>query len=314
MSQNTIYFPFSARPFTGGDFVNLDHITGLNRLGFSAKAIYPASALEQPHFSIPTVKASDVNVTEHDIVVVAELNRDLFGRLKSVNCVKVMHNQNPFYTFLGFDTVQQLNAYPLSFIITSSEFIKRTLQELGVSKPIFVVLPYIPSYFSPAEKRFQIAFSPIKRSGESGYVKGVFKSRFPELARIPWLSLAKMSRQACAEAMAQSAIYAAFPRLEGLGLMSLEAMASGCHVVGFIGNGGVEYATDDNGMWVEEGDHNAFAAKLKEACDLVLSKAPNRYVENGIATASRYSQEAFDRQLKDAYMQIMGPLVDRYRL
>jgi glycosyltransferase involved in cell wall biosynthesis len=114
--------------------------------------------------------------------------------------------------------------------------------------------------------------------------------------------------------MAQSAVYAAFPRLEGLGLMSLEAMASGCHVVGYVGNGGVEYATDDNGMWVEEGDHNAFAAKLKEACDLVLSKAPNRYVENGIATARRYSQEAFDQQLKDAYMQIMGPMADQFRL
>jgi hypothetical protein len=156
MAQNAIYYPFFEPPNTGGDFVNLEHITGLNRLGFNAKAIYPSSALDHPHFSIPTVKAADVNVTEHDIVVVGELNRELFGRLKSVKCIKVMHNQNPYYTFLGFDTVQQLNAYPLSHIITSSEFIKRTLQDLGVTKPIFVVLPYIPSIFRRQKNIFRL--------------------------------------------------------------------------------------------------------------------------------------------------------------
>jgi len=62
---------------------------------------------------------------------------------------------------------------------------------------------------------------------------GVFRSKFTELAHVPWLPLLNMPRQGCAKVMAQSAIYAAFPLLEGLGLMNLEAMASGCHVVGF---------------------------------------------------------------------------------
>lgn len=314
MSQNTIYFPFYDPPHTGGDFVNIEHITALNRFGFNAKALYLSSDLGYLQFPVPTVKSAGLNVTEHDIMVVPELHRRLFNQLKSVDCMKVMHNQAPYYTFLGFESVRHLNEYPLTHIITCSEFAKKMLRELGVTKPILLVRPYIPSFFSPAEKRLQIAFAPRKRPIETSFIVGTFKSRFPDLAHIPWVSLVNVSRQACAEAMAQSAIYAAFPRLEALGLMNLEAMASGCHVVGYTGNGGDEYATDDNGTWIKEGDYETFAVKLKEACDLVLSKAPNRYVENGIATARRYSQEAFDQQLKDAYLQIMGPMADKFRI
>jgi hypothetical protein len=314
MSQNTIYFPYYGRPHSGGDFVNIEHITALNRFGFNAKALYLSSDLGYLQFPVPTVKAAGLKITAHDIMVVPELHGGLFNKLKSIDCMKVMHNQAPYYTFFGFETVRHLNEYPLTHIITCSEFAKKMLRELGVTKPILLVRPSIPSYFSPAEKRLQIAFTPYKRTFETSFVAGIFKSRFPELAHIPWVRLTDMSRQACAEAMAQSAVYAAFPRLEALSLMSLEAMASGCHLVGYTGNGGDEYATDDNGFWIEEGDHATFAVKLKEACDLVSSKAPNRYVENGLLTARGYSQEAFEQQLSDVYMHIMGPMADRYRI
>lgn len=314
MSQNTLYFPFYVPPVTGGDFIAVDHIAVLNCLGFDAKALYLRPDFGFQQFSVPTVSAGNVNLKEHDIVIVGEIHKQLFAQLKSVNCVKVLHNQNPFYTFQGFDSVQQLNEYPLTHIVTLSEFTKKVLHGLGVAKPILVVRPYIPLYFSPVEKRFQIAYSPYKRNFEPGFVIGAFKSRFPELANISWLPLTKMSRPACAQIMAQSAVYAAFPLLEGLGLMNLEAMASGCHVVGYIGSGGIEYATDDNGIWIEEGDHELFVLKIKEACDLFLSKARNPYVENGIATARGYSPERFEQQLRETYMAIMGSMAEKFRI
>jgi len=54
------------------------------------------------------------------------------------------------------------------------------------------------------------------------------------------VAIAKHATPGCAKVMAQSAIYGAFPLLEGLGLMSLEAMTSGCHVVGYVGGGEIE--------------------------------------------------------------------------
>jgi glycosyltransferase involved in cell wall biosynthesis len=95
--------------------------------------------------------------------------------------------------------------------------------------------------------------------------------------------------------------------------MSLEAMASGCLVVGYTGHGGSEYATEDNGIWVEDGNHAEFARKLSDACALVKAVPLNSYVENAIATARTYSLENFRQQLKEVYLAIMGPTAERFR-
>ena len=313
MSQNSFYFPFLGPPVTGGDFIAIDHIAALNRLGFDAKALYLRTDLDPRQFPVPTV-SGNIRLNEHDCVVIGEVHRPLFEQIRSVNCLKILHHQNPFYTFMGFDSVQQLNGYPLTHILTTSAYTKQFLDRLGVAKPILVIRPFIPSYFSPSEKLLQVAYTTYKRGFEPGFVMGLFKSRYPDLAHVPWLELRNMPRPACAGLMAQSAIYAAFPFLEGLGLMSLEAMASGCHVVGYIGGGGIEYATDDNGIWIAEGDHEAFVRGIKQACDLFVSKSGNQYIENGIATAQRYSQEQFDEQIKETYLQIMGATAERYRI
>jgi Glycosyl transferases group 1 len=312
MTRNALYFPFFAPPTTGGDFIAIDHIASLNRLGFDAKALYLRNDIGYRQFSVP-VASGNIRFNERDIVVIGEVHKQLFDRLYRVNCIKVLHNQNPYYTFMGFDSVQQLNAYPLTHILTTSAYTKKILLGLGVAKPILVVRPFIPSYFAPGEKLLQIAYTTYKRGVEPGFVIGVFRSRYPELEHVPWLELRDMPRPACAAVMAQCAIYAAFPMLEGLGLMSLEAMASGCQVVGYVGAGGIEYATEDNGVWIGEGDHESFALKLKEACDLFLSNGRNRYVEYGISTARRYSQEIFERQIREAYMQIMGSMAEDFR-
>jgi hypothetical protein len=313
MSQNSLYFPFFAPPVTGGDFIAIDHIATLNRLGFDAKALYLRDDLAQRQFPVPTVPGN-IRLNEYDIVVIGEVHRKLFERMRSLSCLKILHNQNPFYTFMGFDSVQQLNEYPLTHILTTSAYTKERLQEMGIVKPILVVRPFVPSYFAPSEKLLQIAYTTYKRGFEPGFVMGLFKSRYPELSHVPWLELSNMPRPACAGIMAQSAIYATFPFLEGLGLMSLEAMASGCQVVGYIGGGGTEYATDDNGIWIEEGDHETFVRGIKQACDLFLAKAHNQRVESGIATARLYSQGQFENQIKEAYMQIMADMADRYRI
>jgi len=313
MSQNALYFPFVVPPVTGGDFIAIDHIAALNRLGFDAKALYLGKDLGYLKFPVPTVSRG-VRLNRNDIIIIGEVYKQIFEQVRSMDCVKVLHDQNPFYTFFAFDSVQQLNEYPLTHIVTPGAYTKKLLHQLGVAKPILVVRPFIPSYFSPSEKHLQIAYTTHKRSSEPSFVMGVFRSRFPELAHVPWVELRNMTRQGCATAMAQSAIYAAFPLLEGLGLMSLEAMASGCQVVGYVGGGGIEYVSDDNGVWIEEGDYEKFALTLKEACDLFLSKARNRYVENGILTARQYSQEGFEQQIQEAYAQIMGSLAEKFRV
>jgi glycosyltransferase involved in cell wall biosynthesis len=111
--------------------------------------------------------------------------------------------------------------------------------------------------------------------------------------------------------MSQSAIFAALPLLESLGLTSLEAMAAGCHVVGYTGHGGAEYATAQNGDWIAEGDHDTFVEKLRQACAEFHTGNPR--LQAGRATAAQFSRAGFERELAAAWNTILGARADLYR-
>jgi len=144
MSRNALYFSFITPPNTGGDFIAIDHIAALNRLGFDAKALYLRNDLGYLNFPVPAVSGS-LRLNQNDIIIIAETHKQIFEQVRSVDCVKVLNDQNPFYTFHSFDSGQQLNEYPFAHIVTLSGYTKKLLHQLGVAKPILVVRPFIPS-------------------------------------------------------------------------------------------------------------------------------------------------------------------------
>jgi hypothetical protein len=86
-------------------------------------------------------------------------------------------------------------------------------------------------------------------------------------------------------------------------------MAAGCAVVGFHGYGGMEYASNENGIWLRP-DH------LEEVVDAlagVIGRADRgdkdliAMWDAGLATAKRYNRERTKQALNDVY----GPIVRR---
>jgi len=310
MGQNSIYFTFTLPPTRGGHFVALEHIAALIAMGFNAKAYYLGPPDGFGQFSVPVVQAGSPMLPD-DVVVVGEHHKNLLQELKPLPCIKVLHHQAFFYTFNGFDSIAELNAYPFRHILVASDYCAGRLKDLGVRHAISRVRPALPGYFMPGEKRLQIAFAPGKRFIEAQFLKGYFQAKAPEFAHVPWIPLIEMSRQDCAGIMGQSAVFATLPLLESLGLTALEAMAADCHVVGYTGHGGAEYATPQNGDWIAEGDHDGFVAKLRQACALFGSDNPK--LAAGRATAAQFSRAGFERELAEAWNAILGDRAPRYR-
>ncbi len=313
MAKNSIYFVFTLPPVSGGHFVALEHIAALNAMGFNAKVYYVGAPDGFAKFTVPAVRAGAPLLSD-DIVVVGEDHKALLQELRNLSCIKVLHHQAFFYTFAGFESIAELATYPLARVIVPSDFSAQRLKAIGVPQPIKRVRPAVPDYFVPGEKRLQIAFAPHKRMIESLFLKGYFQARMPDYAHVPWVPLINMSRADCARAMGESALYAALPLLESLGLMNLEAMASGCHVVGYTGQGGTEYATPQNGDWIAEGDHDGFVEKLRDACRLYESGQPNARIAAGRATAAQFSRAVFEKELRETWLAIMGDRAELYRI
>ncbi len=329
-SMPSIYYIGYLPAKTGGEMVNLQHVAALHAAGLRAVALVnPGFA---PH-DAPTDLALPIEALQpgrvfapDDVVVVPEYYREAILYFTAQPCRTVLHVQGPFLLFRGLPSVAELNALPWLGVLSCSHFCAETLAAMGVCVPAAVVRPPVLPLFGPStqgdcEKKLQIAYMPDKRPKEAPVVQAMFQTRYPQWASVPWVPIANASRAECARVMAESAVFASFSYLEGLGLPPLEAMASGCVVAGFDGHGGREYATPANGLWVAEGDHAGFADALAQAlagCGAALTLANARTdavaaqhahharLAAGRDTAASFSQARFTAELLAAWRGLLG--------
>jgi glycosyltransferase involved in cell wall biosynthesis len=76
-----------------------------------------------------------------------------------------------------------------------------------------------------------------------------------------------VSEARAAEILRESAIFMSFGHPEGFGLPPAEAMAAGCIVVGYHGNGGREFFTTQHGFPIEVGDILGYAQTMERALE-----------------------------------------------
>jgi hypothetical protein len=323
-----IYYICFIPPKTGGELVNLQHVAALNQHGVRAVALVNQSAnvkdVPQALSFVVERLVPQRSFGADDVMVIPEFYREAHQHFRSQACKRVLHTQGPFLTFRGFDTLQELNAAGFSAGLTCSSFAKELMLSMGASLPWQVVTPYVLPIFrrDQPQKKLQIAYMPDKRPKEALVIRALFQAKYPQWAEVPWVPIAGMSRQACADVMAESAVFASMSYLEGLGLPPLEAMASGCLVCGFVGHGGRDYASPENGLWVAEGDHIGFADALADLLGLASTVAPDSHEfklaqqmhSAGLQTAEQYAQARFERELLDAWLAILGVQWAKYQL
>ncbi len=220
--------------------------------------------------------------------------------------------QNPYKFF---------SAFPLGsrhFAIGSGDESSRVLGAIVVStdseellQPLFpdvVVKRVVPAIntrlFKPdGTKDRAIAYMSRKRRDIVATVLAMLSLRGAldgwELVKINAMTEPEVARE-----LRRASVFLSFSELEGLGLPPLEAMASGCVVIGFDGLGGREYMDPHVTFRVDEGDLACFAATV----EMVLQ----RLAQDGTAFADRtgagvrlvrerYSPACFEESLAEAF-------------
>ena len=83
---------------------------------------------------------------------------------------------------------------------------------------------------------------------------------------------------------------------EGFSLPSIEAMASGCLVIGYTGKGGNEYFKEEFSLPVPEKDIQQFALKLEEGIQKI-EKQPN-YLSNLALKARKFIDNHYSETIE----------------
>lgn len=274
----------------------------------------------QPYVVPMVQQGQSMRLSEADVVVLPEITPEpIWHDFRRRGCSLVMHNQNPFYSFKSFPTVKALDEFGLRGGLCCSHFTREKLRTWGSLIDWQVVKPFVLPIFAETARQFdqgrkrQVVYMPRKRAAEASWVRELFLMRYPQFEDVPWVEIKNRSRKEVAALMAESLIFVSLSHMEGLGLPPLEAMASGCLVVGFTGGGGSEYATSENGRWVSDGDLDSLVDAI--ALDLALDQqATSERQKAGRRTVHDFSNESFEASLQSAWTQLLGHEAERYQL
>ena len=287
----------------GGHKVSLRHVETLNELGFDAVARLAADRPLPSWIEHRASIESGGELRDDDVIVLPEDATALLKHYARAPQRKVVFCQNHFSAAaqgLALLTRDEAAAYRdyMACSRTVALWLSRFMGHDGVQ-----VVPAFADErrFRPTDKELAIACTPGKRPFEFAAIRTMVSRLYPGPNRWRWDAHQSVSEAEIAQSFGRASLFLSLSRLEGLGMTTLEAMASGCVPIGFAGVGGREYATPTNGFWVDEDDLENCAAALVRAMALVdlQSAAIAQLRAAAEDTAARYSHAAFVVALRD---------------
>lgn len=301
-----LYFLPDVPQVFGGVNITYRHVATLRRLGFDAHIVHQRAGYRYVA-ALPGVPITFMDrigtIPDADWMVIPETHRSALALAAGSTCRKALFCQNHFYLSMTLTAIagRTWSDYGIERFLCLSEPIRDAMQDwLGLDGT--VIRPAIDDRLfvqAPRSQRPSIAFMPRKGGSHVGLTRMLIEryadvAGLPALSGIEWRVLDGMPQKDVAKALSSAWIYLSTGHLEGLGLPPLEAMSAGAIVVGFTANGGHDYATAENGVWVDDEDTFALARATRKTLLAMLDKAPEieRLRTAGLETSKRYSIEA----------------------
>ncbi|HEY0647245.1 glycosyltransferase [Phenylobacterium sp.] len=296
-----LYISFPTGQIAGGQKMIARHVEALREVGFDA-VWWRGEAVELPWLTHTAPVEVQTPLRDDFVVVPCDAPNAIQYAAKAGNPTAVfVQGHITFASTGGLEAVRALRD-PIFLAVgpTTAAAVRRAFPTARIE-----VLPGFADerIFKPREKTHAVAHAPWKRALEAAAIRSFLKTYHRRHAKTPWATILNASEAQVAEGMGRCSIFLSLSRLEGLGLTPLEAMASGCLVAGFMGLGGRDFATPDNGFWVADEDCVGAADALAEAADVWLTGGPAlaRRLDAARATAEAWSYARFRTRLEEVW-------------
>ncbi|HYM18776.1 MAG TPA: glycosyltransferase [Micropepsaceae bacterium] len=297
---------FGKNEMTGGIKTAYRHVELLQGLGFDASVYQPEGAPSWFESRAKVLTAQPFKALPGDILVFPEVLVGPFRELAQMRtpAEKVLYCQNQYYMTLNGAVAEGYAEMGFRRFAASSARAKAFMESVFHVKDVAIIPCFIDrDLFAPQTRKSGIALVPRKMPREAAVIRNIFQAKYPHLRHVTWNAVDNRSERETAAVLGGSLVCLSLGFLESLGLIALEAMAAGTIVVGFHGYGGLEYATDENGLWFPP-DHLEETADALAQAILGIEKGDARFAvmrEAGFATAARYSKDATLAALREFF-------------
>lgn len=239
---------------------------------------------------------SPSEVGRSDILVVPETLGPRLARL-APGTPKVIFNQNSYCTFVGysFDPLDLEAPYQhpeiLATLVVSEDNREYLTFAFPRAKIVRLRHGIDRSFFHPHdEKTTAIAYMPRKNANDVVQVINLLKQR-RTVGEFSLVAIHGKSEVEVAKVLRRCAIFLSFGHPEGFGLPPAEAMACGCVVIGYHGNGGREFFRPEFSHSISAGDILSFVQTIERVVG-VYSEDPTSIRNQGLQ-ASRFIHEHY---------------------
>jgi hypothetical protein len=304
----------SQRP-SGGQKDTYQHVDVLNRHGFDACVLHHTRGFRLTWFDNDTrvAYAGDVHRDPtHDIIVLPE---DLGLRIGQVPGLKVIFNKGMYRGFASLGPSSHgariyLDPSVLA-VFCVSEHNRRYLQFAYPHVPIECVRYDIRAHrfpFTPLRDKLRCIAYDHKAEAQMlsllQLLHGRTASGVNRLHDTQWICLNGLSEAHLASALQRALIFVTLSTEEGHPRLPLEAMACGCLVCGYA-CGPLSYLPEPYRFAC--GDLMAMALRIEEAIAAHAGGIDTyqRWADTGRAVAERYSSEAQERSVLEAWNRIL---------
>lgn len=241
MSGRVLYASFATPHLSGGVDVHLRHIALLRAAGVEASLWLPAPEVPAWMGEVPVVSGPTLEIGAEDVVLYPEAPV-VPGVDPAPGARKVVFNQNHFYTYATWDA--PASAYPGWDPAPSVWTVSReSVAVIAALHPDLAVhrvpAPVDPDLFGPAEVQRGVALLPKKRPHEGRLLERLLEAD-PRTAGEPVGVIADLTRTEVVRTLAEARVFVSLSHTDSFGLPVVEAMLSGCLVVGYDGGGGAE--------------------------------------------------------------------------
>lgn len=297
-----LYVNYDSLEPSGGVKVIYSHVSHLVKNGYPAYVLHNQRGFRLPWLEcdVPILYAEDnLRILPDDIVVIPEDHKAALNVFKNIQARKFIFCQNHYYIFKGLQNGDSWQDYGISKVFCCSDVISTFIRNVfGYSEVPVIHNAIHQEIFKPRDKKLQIAYMPRKSPGELDFIRNLFKRLYRQYDNIPWIPIHKVNELRVAEIMSESAIFLSTSIYEGFGLPPIEAMSSGCIVVGFHGDGGTEYAAENNGYWCDWNNITECAKTLGHVISLIKNgdEMVNIKKDQALKKAGEYT---YNRQEKD---------------
>jgi len=287
------------------------HVDILRRAGMPSWLVHEKSGFRCDWFKndTPVLALGEARVNAADYLVVPEIMAmRVVGQVPGIRTV--IFNQNSYLTFQEWP-VHGKSPYLHHDVVSTfavsednAEYLRYAFPGLNVRRLHYGIDPH----FAPSwPKRRCLAYMPRKNAADAVQVLNLLKARG---ALNGWevVAMDGLSEEAVASRLSSTMVFLSFGHPEGCPLPPLEAMASGCVVIGYHGRGGREYFDPTFSYPIEMGD----VIGMSQIAERVLdegSKSAEALQERGRkASASvreRYSCEREASDIVEAWRDIL---------